>query len=379
MAIVMAGLGTACSNEAATGDAASSESFATGAGTVVGGEDGIRSMPSQMSWDSIALSDGSAATPIDRHVEGGAYVYQAVEFVSASGGDPIRVTSPVPFSWIKPGPDGSALVIGTGYPRRTLHRLHPSSAPELVADADVGGVTTATDGSIVWTETGTAPKLHRIRNGQDKAVAIPKDPHERTFAQCRTFLEADAENVYAVCISGFTLARADEVQRVWTFAADGSLAADVSFPKEHFGGIITGFDGGGRLVVLDTGYTGDGDKNVGVHGYLYDPKTKTAAVLSIPVFPHTDRWRAYSILPTPDGGFALPGIANERFGMVKLLADGALDRTFDDDGAMSASGPDDWHALLSGRVSSDGARVDFIGFGADGRETRAYRLAVQLR
>lgn len=371
-------IGTGCSNETGSGDA-TSESFVTGAGSVIGGKDGIRSMPSQMNHDSVALSDGSAVTPIDRHVEGGAYVYQALEFVMAAGGDPIRVPSPAPFSFVKRGPDGSALVLGTGYPRRTLHRIGPSAAPELIAEADIGSATTATDGSIVWFETGPAPKLHRIRNGQDETVAIPKDPYERTFASCRTFIEADAENVHAVCISGFTLERSDEVERVWTFAADGSLAADVSFPKEPFGGIITGFDGGGRLIVLDTGYTNDGNKNVGVHGYRYDPKTKSASVLSIPVFPRTERWRAYSIIPTPDGGFALPGIANDRFGMVKLLADGSLDETFDEDGAMSASGPDDWHVLLSGRVTAGGDRLELVGFGADRLDTRAYRLAVQLR
>jgi hypothetical protein len=376
-------LASACSNESA-GDDATSEAFATGAGTVVGGKDGIRSFASSMNHDAVALSDGSAVTPIDQRYDtpgsgSGGYVFHALEFVSAAGDAPVKVTAPDSFWSVKAGPDGSALVLGGTPEKRTLHRIAPSSEPVRLAERDAGGATTATDGSIVWIETGASPKLHRIRDGRDTAVPIAKDPYERTFAECRTFLFADADHVYDVCISSFTLRSSDRVERVRTFAADGSLEAEITLPHETFGGILTGFDGGGRLLLLDTGYTGDGDKNVGVHGYRYDPKTKTATVLSIPVFPRTERWRPYSIIATPDGGFALPGKANDRFGMVKLLADGTLDQSFDADGAMSAEGPDDWHILLSGRLSADAKRIDLLGFGADGNDARTYRLAVQLR
>lgn len=374
---------TACSNEEASGDA-TAESFATSAGSVVGGKDGIRSIASNMGHDAIALGDGSAVTPLDQRYtvpETGTrgYFFHALEFVSAAGDAPVKVTTPDPFWSVKPGPAGSALVLGGTTEHRSLYRVHPSSPPVRIAEGAVGGGTTATDGSIVWIESGPAPKLHRVRNGQDAAVPIAKDPYERTFAECRTYLMADAERVYDVCISGFTNRSSDRVERVRTFAADGSLEAEVVLPHEPFGGILTGFDGGGRLIILDTGYTGDGDKNVGVHGYRYDPKTKSGTVLSIPVFPRTERWRAYSIIPTPDGGFALPGRANEDFGMVKLRSDATLDPSFDEDGAMSARGPDDWHILLSGRVSADATRIELLGFGADGRDARTYRLAIALR
>lgn len=380
-ALLVALVPLACLAGCAADDAgdATSESFVGSGGSVVGGKDGIRSLPGRMTHDTVALADGGAVTPLEPRYdtvagENVGYVFHALELTPATGEAPVHLVSPAPFARAVAGPDGSALVLGFVAGGRALYRMTSSSPPELLGEGPIGGVTTATDGSIVWIESGASPKLHRRRGEDETVVPLAKDPYERTFASCRSFLLADASRVYDVCISGFVLEPRDEVQRIRTFATDGSLESEVLLSKEPFGGILTGFDGGGRLLVMDTGYTGDGDANVGIHGFRYDPATQKADTVAIPVFPHTERWRPWAIVPMADGGFVMAGNANERFAMVKLGADGRLDTSFDRDGAMSAKSPDAWGTLVSGKVSADGAKIALLGRGQD----RTYALEVWL-